>query len=63
MSIPVSGPYAEGHIIVVANKHAHRWRFETLEVEVNGQEERIALQVSQTDCGIALGDLTSCESA
>jgi hypothetical protein len=43
MSIPVSGPYAEGHIIVVANKHANQWKFETLEVEVNGQEERIPL--------------------
>ncbi len=43
MSIPISGPYAEGHIIVVANKHANQWKFETLEVEVDGQDDRIAL--------------------
>jgi hypothetical protein len=43
MSIPISGPYAEGHIIVVANKRANQWNFETLEVEVNGQDERIPL--------------------
>lgn len=43
MSIPISGPYAEGHIIVVANKHANQWKFETLEVEVDGQDERIPL--------------------
>ena len=43
MNIPVSGPYAEGHIIVVANKHANQWKFETLEVEVKGREERIPL--------------------
>jgi hypothetical protein len=43
MSIPISGPYAVGHIIVVANKHANQWKFETLEVEVDGQDERIPL--------------------
>lgn len=42
MSIPVSGPYAAGHI-VVADKHANRWEFEVLEVEVNGQQQRIPL--------------------
>jgi len=43
MSIPISGPYAAGHIIVVANKHANQWKFETLAVEVDGQDERIPL--------------------
>jgi Cytochrome oxidase complex assembly protein 1 len=43
MSIPISGPYAVGHIIVVANKRANQWKFEILEVEVNGQDERIPL--------------------
>jgi hypothetical protein len=43
MSIPISGPYAVGHIIVVANKHANQWKFETIEVEVDGQDERIPL--------------------
>lgn len=42
-SIPISAPYAEGHIIVVANKHANQWKFETLEVELDGQDERIPL--------------------
>jgi hypothetical protein len=44
MSIPISGPYAVGRIIVVANKHANQWKFETLEVELDGQDERIPLR-------------------
>jgi Cytochrome oxidase complex assembly protein 1 len=42
-SIPISAPDAEGHIIVVANRHANQWKFETLEVELDGQDERIPL--------------------
>lgn len=29
MSIPISGPYAVGHIIVGTNKRANQWKFET----------------------------------
>jgi hypothetical protein len=43
VSIPISRPYAEGRIMVVDNKHANQWKFETLEVEVDGQQERIPL--------------------
>jgi hypothetical protein len=41
--IPISGPKGKGKIYVVAKKTADVWRYETLEVEVNGQPDRILL--------------------
>jgi hypothetical protein len=43
ISIPVSGPNGKGDIIVVAKKHANHWIFETLEVDVKGEDEPIQL--------------------
>lgn len=43
LSIPVSGPNGEGEIIVVGKKHGNRWNFETLEVDVTGEDESIPL--------------------
>jgi hypothetical protein len=43
VSIPISGPKRKGTIYVVAKKSAGLWRFETLQVEVEGKTERIDL--------------------
>ncbi|MFZ3215355.1 MAG: cytochrome c oxidase assembly factor Coa1 family protein [Candidatus Acidiferrales bacterium] len=43
LSIPISGPKGAGHIVVVGKKRGNRWNFETLEVDVGGQEEPIPL--------------------
>jgi hypothetical protein len=43
LSIPISGPNGKGRIIVVAEKHANRWNFETLEVDVKGEDQPIGL--------------------
>jgi hypothetical protein len=43
LSIPVSGPNGKGEIIVVAKKHGNHWNFETLEVDVAGEDEPIPL--------------------
>jgi len=43
ISIPVSGPKGKGTIYVVAKKSAGEWTFETLQVEIEGQTERINL--------------------
>lgn len=43
LSIPVSGPASKGTLYVVAKKSAGRWQFETLEVEVAGDPNRIDL--------------------
>jgi hypothetical protein len=42
-SIPVSGPNGRGRITVVGKKHANHWDFETLELDVSGQDEPIVL--------------------
>jgi hypothetical protein len=42
-SIPVSGPNGKGQIMVAGKKHGNRWTFETLELDVTGQEEPIPL--------------------
>jgi cytochrome oxidase complex assembly protein 1 len=44
LSIPVSGPNGKGDIIVVGKKHGNHWNFETLEVDVTGEDEPIPLQ-------------------
>ena len=43
LSIPISGPKGRGHIAVVGKEHAKRWTFETLEVDVRGEDEPILL--------------------
>ena len=43
LSIPVSGPKGKGTIYVVANKSASVWTFETLQVGIDGEAERIDL--------------------
>ncbi len=43
LSIPVSGPNGRGRIIVVGKKHANKWNFETLELDVAGEDEPIPL--------------------
>ncbi len=46
LAIPISGPKSKGTIYVVATRSDGRWRFDTLEVEVSGQEQRIDLLAS-----------------
>ncbi len=48
LQIPVSGGHARGTVYVVAKKSAGRWSYQTLELEVDGQAERINLR-SQSD--------------
>jgi hypothetical protein len=43
ISIPLSGPKGKGTIYVVAKKSAGDWSFETLQVEIEGQTQRIDL--------------------
>jgi len=43
ISIPISGPKGKGTLYVVAKKSAGRWEFQTLQVEINGEQERINL--------------------
>lgn len=47
LAIPISGPKSKGTIYAIATKSAGRWHFDTLEVEVNGQEHRIDLLAAQ----------------
>jgi Cytochrome oxidase complex assembly protein 1 len=42
-NIPVFGPKGRGTIEVVAKMRAHRWTFETLQVDVEGQDQPIPL--------------------
>ena len=49
ISIPISGPKGKGTIYVVAKKVAGEWRFETLQVEVNEQNERVDLLKPEGD--------------
>jgi hypothetical protein len=46
LAIPVSGTQHKGTIYVVAKKEAGRWRYQTLELAVDGQEQRIDLSAS-----------------
>jgi len=47
LSIPVSGPKGSGTLYVVAKKSAGTWRFEVLELAVEGVTERIDLLASR----------------
>jgi hypothetical protein len=41
--IPLQGSRTEGKLYAVARKSSGRWTYETMEVEVDGQDERIDL--------------------
>jgi len=43
ISIPITGPKRKGTIYAVAKKIAGTWQYETLQVEVDGQPDRIDL--------------------
>ena len=43
IGIPISGPKGDATIYAVATKSAGRWKYTTLEVEVDGRAERINL--------------------
>src|SRR4051812_40859658 len=43
IGFPISGPKGKATVYAVATKSAGRWRYQTLEVEVNGRSERINL--------------------
>jgi hypothetical protein len=43
LSIPMVGPKGKGTLYVVSEKSAGRWKFETLQVAVEGEAERIDL--------------------
>jgi hypothetical protein len=47
ITIPISGPKGKGWIYAVAKKKAGVWRYETLKVEVDGQEDQINLLPAQ----------------
>lgn len=47
LSIPLNGPQRHGTVYVVARKSAGIWRYQTLEVEIDGAPERINLLPSQ----------------
>lgn len=47
LSIPISGSRRKGTIYAVATKSAGRWAFQTLQVEVEGEPERIDLLQSE----------------
>lgn len=48
-SIPISGSKGKGTIFVVAKKSAGSWQFESLQVEVEGEPQRIDLLQAQQD--------------
>jgi hypothetical protein len=43
ISIPLHGPKSKGTLYAVASKSAGRWEYQTLEVAVEGREDRIDL--------------------
>lgn len=43
VSLPLKGPKGKGTLYIVAYKEAGEWNYERLEVEVDGQAERIDL--------------------
>ena len=43
LAFPINGPRGEGRVYLVASKRAGRWKFELLEVEIDGRAERIDL--------------------
>lgn len=43
LEVPIRGPKSKGQIYLIANKKAGRWQFETLEVAIDGSENRIDL--------------------
>lgn len=48
LSIPVRGSHARGRIYLEATKQMGQWRFDRIELEVEGREERIDLDSGRT---------------
>jgi hypothetical protein len=46
ISIPLKGSWKDGTLYAVAHKSAGRWSYDTLEVAVEGREQRIDLLVT-----------------
>jgi hypothetical protein len=44
ISIPIAGPRGDATVLVVATRRAGRWEYDVLEVEVEGDSERIDLR-------------------
>lgn len=42
-SIPIAGPKGKGTIVVEAKKRANHWTFQTLEVDIDGEDRAIPL--------------------
>jgi len=42
-SIPISGPLGRGRIVIEGKKHAGRWTYQTLEVDITGESEPVQL--------------------
>lgn len=57
-NIPVSGPKGSGTIVVIAKMRAHHWTFETLEVDVEGQDQPIPLLQPQPEPSQPVPDST-----
>lgn len=49
IAIPIRGPQGEAKIYAVASKSAGRWEYHTLEVEVEGREDRIDLLQAEAE--------------
>jgi len=47
LSTPISAPKGKGTLYIVASKSAGKWHFETLEVEIDGESQRIDLLQSR----------------
>jgi Cytochrome oxidase complex assembly protein 1 len=43
LSIPISGPRGKGRILVAAKKEHGRWSYQTMEVDVDGDDTAIPL--------------------
>lgn len=51
ISIPLHGPKGKGTLYAVATKSAGRWEYRTLELEVDGRDERIDLLLAEAEEG------------
>ena len=49
IAIPIHGPKGEGKLYAVASKSAGEWEYQTLEVEVEGREDRIDLLQAEAE--------------
>lgn len=49
ISVPLEGPKGEGTLYAIAFKNAGRWEYQTLEVAVEGREDRIDLLQAEAE--------------